>query len=212
MPNHNPQSIYGQFKKEADDLATLQIFDIIEQDARMSQQKISLKTGLATGLVHSFMRRIIMKGWIRAKQVNAKRWLYFMTPSGFAEKSRLTKNYLARTLKTYKSAQNVVQSQLGICLENNWHRLVVAGDNELAEITALNIRSSSNLTLVAVIAEKNNGEEPAGETVLPYDAIGGLNYHKVLVCDPNFLNWNMQNGQVLDNSKMLSILLSQIEF
>lgn len=207
---NNQESIHAQYKKMADEAVTLRIFDIIEQNPRTSQQKITMQTGLTTGLVHSFMKRVIKKGWIRAKQVNAKRWLYFITPEGFTEKSRLTMGYLSRTLNAYRSAQKIVQVHLGKCYENNWLKLIVAGDNELAEIAALNIQASNDLTLVAVVAESGNYKTIAGESILPFSKIESINYHKLLVCDPSFTNWNIKNGVSLNNSKILSIFPSHV--
>lgn len=210
--DNNQESIHAQYKKMADEAVTLRIFDIIEQNPRTSQQKITMQTGLTTGLVHSFMKRVIKKGWVRAKQVNAKRWLYFMTPEGFMEKSRLTMGYLSRTLNAYRSAQEIVEAQLENCLENNWIRLVVVGDNELAEITALNIQASNDLTLVAVIAERRNDVTIAGELVRPFSAIDNLNFHKLLVCDHSFISWNMKHNLYFKESEIIKSYPGDIQF
>lgn len=210
--DNNQESIHAQYKKMADEAVTLRIFDIIEQNPRTSQQKITMQTGLTTGLVHSFMKRVIKKGWVRAKQVNAKRWLYFMTPEGFMEKSRLTMGYLSRTLNAYRSAQEIVEAQLENCLENNWIRLVVVGDNELAEITALNIQASNDLTLVAVIAERRNDVTIAGELVRPFSSIDNLNFHKLLVCDHSFISWNMKHNLYFKESEIIKSYPGDIQF
>jgi len=72
-----PESPYTHYKNLADDDIAMRILEIIDQTPDVSQRKITIQTGLAAGLVHSFMRRVINKGWVRAKQVSAKRWLYF---------------------------------------------------------------------------------------------------------------------------------------
>lgn len=205
--NNEQESIHTKYKKMADEAIALKIFDIIEQNPRTSQHQITVHSGLTTGLVHSFMKRIINKGWVHAKQVNAKRWLYFMTPEGFVEKSRLTMNYLSRTLSVYRSTHNTIQEQLNICYENRWLRLVVAGGNELAEITALNIKAVLELTLVAIVADTKGQKIIAGETVLPFSSINQLDYHKIIVCDPNFISWSMGKGELLKSSNMINLLI-----
>lgn len=215
MSNKKPrvqQSPYSLLKDRADDEVTLQIFDIIERNPRTSQRKITIQTGLAAGLVHSFMRRVISKGWIRAKQVNAKRWLYFITPAGFVEKSWLTMNYLSRTLQSYSKAQDSINNMLKICVENKWRRLVVAGENELAEIAALTIRGSKEFTLVAMVANERRGRTITEQKILPTEMIGELDYHKILVCDTGFLEWNKKKWEFLDKTKMLNLVSSVIKF
>ncbi len=199
----NRQSPYVRYKSMADDDIAILILGMIEKSPEISQRKITLQTGLAAGLVHSFMRRVINKGWVRAKQVSAKRWLYFVTPEGFMEKSRLTIDYVSRTLSNYRSAQNLIQEQLSYCLENNFRRLVVAGENEIAEIAALNIKANKDLMLVAIVTNGSGGDFVDQNDILPFGAVSELDYDRILVCDINFLKWRRKQEKPVEESSIM---------
>jgi len=209
-PDIETVSPYSSMKASADDAVIMQIFSLVEQVPQISERKITSFTGIAAGLAHSYMRKIVAKGWIKARQVSAKRWLYFMTPEGFAEKSRLTVKYLGNTLRTYKVAQTVVEEHLELCLSNGWGRLVVAGGNELADIAVLNINGTTGLTLAGKLI---NGEatntRKAG--VFHYSEIGTLEYDRVLVCDPGFADWAGKNKNLFVIEKQMDILGKVLE-
>lgn len=64
-------------------------FDLImelEEDAAVSQHKLSKKLGIAAGLVNILMKRAVNRGFIKMKQIPARRYAYYLTPKGFAEK------------------------------------------------------------------------------------------------------------------------------
>jgi hypothetical protein len=205
-----PVSPYSTMKSSADDAVVMHIFNLVEEFPQITQKKITSYTGIAAGLAHSYMRKIVSKGWIKARQVSAKRWLYFMTPDGFAEKSRLTVKYLGNTLRTYKVAQTVVEEHLELCLSNGWGKLVVVGGNELADIAVLNINGTKGLTLAGKLI---NGEatntRKAG--VFHYSEIGTLEYDRVLVCDPGFADWAGKNKNLFVIEKQMDILGKVLE-
>jgi len=196
-------SPYTQYKKMADDAVALQILEIIEKKDKTSQHKIIRQTGLATGLVHSYMRKVINKGWVKAKQVSAKRWLYYLTPEGFIEKGRLTLKYFSITLQNYRDAQNMVRNHLDECLEKGWTKILVAGANDLAEITMLNILSSGELSLVGVISADSHDDIVLGSKVMPFESVRNIDYDKIIVCDISFFEWLNKIDDLFDHSQLI---------
>lgn len=199
------ESLHTRYKNLANEAVALQIFDIIEQNPRVSQRKITRQTGLAAGLVHSFMSRVIGKGWIRARQVNPKRWFYFLTPEGFVEKSRLSMAYLSSTLNSYRLAQRIVQSTLNECFKNNWRKLLIIGNNELAEIVVLNIKAVDYFILTGIVSANGHGKKLMGHKILPADKIHEKDFHKILVCDIDFPD--LYNGIINKLDKDLFLYL-----
>ncbi|MBI3793729.1 MAG: hypothetical protein HY280_03245 [Nitrospinae bacterium] len=205
-PDLSPVSPYSSVKASADDAVVMHIFSLVEKFPHISEKKITAFTGIAAGLAHSFMRKVMAKGWIKARQVSAKRWLYYMTPEGFAEKGRLTARYLGNTLRTYKVAQKVVESQLELCKSRGWQKLAVAGSNELADIAALNITSSEGLVLVGrLVGDGESTVSPGGTAVFKYPDIKNLEFDKVLVCEPAFVEWTAENNS-FDHEKQLDVV------
>ncbi|MGH8579303.1 MAG: winged helix-turn-helix transcriptional regulator [Gammaproteobacteria bacterium] len=123
--------------EEKEEAATLQILCAIEQKSDVSQRHIADQLGVALGLANSYLRRCVRKGLIKVKQAPANRYLYYLTPKGFAEKSRLTAQYLLVSFELYRKAGASFVDLFELCGRRNQHRLLLAGVSELAEIASL---------------------------------------------------------------------------
>ena len=122
---------------DRDDSVTLNILDTVEQNEHISQRDLSRKLGVALGLANSYLKRCVRKGLIKVQQAPANRYLYYLTPKGFSEKSRLTAQYLSYSLSFYREAGNSCSRLLDQCERNRWHRLLLCGVSDLAEIATL---------------------------------------------------------------------------
>jgi hypothetical protein len=187
----------------ADEAVTLQIFNLIEENPNLSEKKITSKTGLAAGLVHSFMRHVLSKGLIRAKKVSPKRWLYFITPAGFLLKSTLTLKYFKRTFEAFKNAQKAVKVKIDSLYENNHRQLVIAADNELANIVSLNINEKKGLELVAIVSKNPDNLEGLNGNIVPISKLESLEYDRLLICDPEFESWMSEEGIEVSKEKIV---------
>ncbi|MGL4729464.1 MAG: winged helix-turn-helix transcriptional regulator, partial [Bosea sp. (in: a-proteobacteria)] len=67
----------------------------VEREAHVSQRKLASELGVALGLVNTYIKRCVKKGLIKVQEVPSRRYAYYLTPHGFAEKSRLTAEYLS---------------------------------------------------------------------------------------------------------------------
>ena len=85
-------------KQNREESLTLEILQAVEADSDMTQRRLADSMGVALGLANSYLRRCIRKGLVKIKQAPANRYLYYLTPKGFAEKSRLTGDYFAYSL------------------------------------------------------------------------------------------------------------------
>lgn len=189
----------------AEDEVALQILNIIEGNPRVSQRKITMQTGVAAGLVHSFMSRVINKGWVRAKQVSAKRWLYFLTPKGFIEKGRLSMNYISRVFTEYREIQDYVDKVLEQCHKNGWLKLAIVGGSDFSEIAILNLKARNVFQLVGLFNASNAGKVILNHTVQPYEELIKVDYDKVLICDDTFIEWKIKNGNCIDDKKIFNM-------
>ena len=81
-----------------EELRTLTLFNTVESRPEINQRQLARELDVSLGLTNTYFQRVLKKGWIRAQQVKPRRWLYFLTPKGALEKSRLSLSYLQRTL------------------------------------------------------------------------------------------------------------------
>ena len=72
----------------------LGLLESVERDGARSQRRLAAEVGVALGLVNAYLRRCIRKGLVKVREVPTRRYAYYLTSQGFAEKSRLTVKYL----------------------------------------------------------------------------------------------------------------------
>ena len=89
-----------------EELRTLTLFNTVESRPEINQRQLARELDVSLGLTNTYFQRVLKKGWIRAKQVKPRRWLYFLTPQGALEKSRLSLSYLHRTLESFRELKS----------------------------------------------------------------------------------------------------------
>jgi len=120
--------------KARDDEVTLELLDAIEQRSDLSQRDLAARLDIALGLTNSYLKRCARKGLVKVKEVPANRYLYYLTPKGFAEKSRLTARFLSTSLTFYREAAESCSAVYRHCEQRAWRRIVLCGASDLAEI------------------------------------------------------------------------------
>lgn len=132
---------------DKEDALTLEILEVIENQSHVTQRHLADRLGVALGLANSYLKRCIKKGLIKVQQAPANRYLYYLTPKGFTEKSRLTARYLSVSFDFYRHAGDSLSETYQACRDNGWHTILFCGVSELAEIAA--IRAVEHNILVA---------------------------------------------------------------
>ena len=122
---------------EREDQLVLELLDVVGRKSDVSQRHMARHMGVALGLANSYLRRCIRKGFIKITEAPANRYLYYLTPTGFAEKSRLTAKYLSSSFAFYRKAGESCIHALETCELNGWKQVALCGISDLAEIVAL---------------------------------------------------------------------------
>lgn len=128
----------------------LGLLESVERDGTRSQRHLAAEFGIALGLVNAYLRRCVRKGLVKVKAAPARRYTYYLTPQGFAEKSRLTVEYLSYSFSFFRRARAECTALLETAKERGWSRIVLAGVSDLAEIAAI-CALESGVTIIAVI-------------------------------------------------------------
>jgi len=123
-------------RKRADAL-TLEILEAIDERSDVTQRRLANQAGVALGLANSYLKRCARKGLVKIQQAPANRYLYYLTPQGFAEKSRLTAQYLSYSFAFYQRASDSCAQAFARCRKSGWYRITLCGATELAEIASL---------------------------------------------------------------------------
>ena len=124
-------------ERDREEVVTLEILDVIQKQSDVSQRHLARHLGVALGLANSYLKRCVRKGFIKIIEAPANRYLYYLTPNGFAEKSRLTARYLSYSFSFYRQASESCMRVFDHCREQGWRRLLLCGISDLAEIATL---------------------------------------------------------------------------
>jgi DNA-binding MarR family transcriptional regulator len=128
----------------------LGLLDSVERNGGQSQRHLASELGIALGLVNAYLKRCMKKGLVKASQAPARRYVYYLTPQGFAEKSRLTVEYLSYSFGFFRQAKADCTALFEAARVNGQTRLVLAGKSDLAEIASI-CALESGVSMVAVV-------------------------------------------------------------
>jgi len=115
----------------------LGLLDAVEQDRAQSQRLLASELGIALGLVNAYLKRCVKKGLVKVRGAPARRYAYYLTPQGFAEKSRLTVEYLSYSFDFFRQAKKDCLGLFDAARARGIKNVVLAGQTDLAEIAAL---------------------------------------------------------------------------
>ena len=137
---------------------TLGLLNAVHENSKVTQRNVAQDLGVALGLVNAYLKRSVKKGYIKVRQAPANRYAYYLTPAGFAEKSRLTAAYLSHSFSFFRNARREGSELLVFCEKRNWRRVALAGSSDLAEIIVL-CAGESAVSLIGVV-DSSVPEEP----------------------------------------------------
>jgi len=156
---------------------TLDLLNAIEANSKLTQRTVARDLGIALGLANAYLKRCARKGLIKVHQVPANRYAYYLTPRGFAEKSRLTAEYLTVSLNFFRRARSECSEVFRQCELRGWRRVVLAGAGDLAEIATL-CANDTSIVLAGIFDPEETASKFAGLPVAarlqafePFDAV-----------------------------------------
>lgn len=116
---------------------TLEILRVVEKDESVTQRSAAENIGVALGLINTYFKRCVKKGFIKVRQVPANRYAYYLTPKGFAEKSRLTAEFLSQSLELFRQSRRDYDSIFERCTEIGWRSVAFYGVSDLVDLATL---------------------------------------------------------------------------
>lgn len=128
----------------------------IERDASPSQRELSSRLNLSLGLVNTFIKRLVSKGYFKVKNMPRNRVKYFLTPKGLARKSKLTVEYLQYSVNFYKDIKKLLVTKFKEMEHARMKSVMFFGAGEVAELAYLYLQLT-DLQLVGIIDDGQDG-------------------------------------------------------
>lgn len=132
----------GDDEKVLDTYRSFLLLTEISGDEQLSQRELAKRLGIALGLVNSYLKNLVAKGFIRVNNFPKNRYAYLLTPKGFAEKSRLAYQHLSYFSGLYTVArQDYLKLFKGMAAQGV-KSVAFCGIDEVAEIAYLSLKEA----------------------------------------------------------------------
>ena len=115
----------------------LGLLKAVHENEALTQRLAAKQVGVALGLVNTYLKRCIKKGFVKVISAPRSRYSYYLTPQGFAEKSRLTAEYLSVSFNLFRDTRVQYTKLFKLCDNNNWRKVAFAGVGDLTEIAIM---------------------------------------------------------------------------
>ena len=145
----------------------LGMLNAVHENGEVSQRALAGELGIALGLANAYLKRCIKKGYIKMRTAPANRYVYYLTPTGFAEKSYLTAEFLSQSFRFFRTARSQGTDMLRTCADRGWTRVALAGRSEFVEILTLCLGNHS-VEIVGVV------DPSPGGTIAGLKVVGDL--------------------------------------
>jgi DNA-binding MarR family transcriptional regulator len=155
--NNNRESKTEQYR-------SLQILGEIASDKTLTQRDLSNKLGIALGLVNSYIKNLIKKGFIKVTSMPPRKYVYLLTPAGLTEKTRLTYQLLKDYNRIFREARASLKRLFAEIGAEGVQRVVFAGTDEVAEIAYITLQEIG-IELTGVVDIENTGQNFYGHKI-----------------------------------------------
>jgi DNA-binding MarR family transcriptional regulator len=170
MPQLDPTSLHE-----------LEVLNHVEQSPSLSSRSCATKLGVSVKLAHEILRRMVERGLLHVDKENSRRWQYMLTPSGIAEKARLTVEFIEFSMHFYRQARRRSAQVCRDLAESGRTRIAFIGAGEFAEIVYLGVQEWQ-LSLTAVYDSDRADESFMGVPISPLSALAGDASQAIIIC------------------------------
>lgn len=137
---------------EKNEILELEILKHVEGSSLLNNRMAAVKLGCSVKLAHELLRKMVERGLLHIKKHHSRRWDYFLTGSGMAEKARLTYEFIGFSMYFYHEARKESSKVCRMISESGGKTVAFIGCGDLSEIVYLGVKEW-NLELVEVYGD-----------------------------------------------------------
>jgi len=165
---------------EQQKLRTLKILEAVDNGETPSQRDLARQLNISLGLVNSFVKRLVNKGYFKITTIPRNRVKYILTRKGAAEKTRLTYEYIQYSFSYYREMRRRLRKLYSGLEKQGTRDIAFCGASELAEIALLILREY-RINLVAIFDLSPSRENFFEYRIMPIDKIHNIQFDRVFV-------------------------------
>jgi len=138
--------------KPSEEIRELRLLEELERNPIISQRELSHKFNIALGVTNACLRRMVRKGWIRIRGLSHRKIGYYLTPKGFAEKTKLSLHMISYTIQHYSELKKMISQRFLEMEQDGFHRIVFYGISDEMEVAYITLQGV-NLKLVGIVED-----------------------------------------------------------
>jgi len=113
------------------------LLEYIAEDPDINQSTLAEMLDVAVGTVNWHIKRLVSKGYVKAKRAQRKKLRYIITPEGIALRARLTLQYIENQMRLYRETRQLVKELLSDIRAAGFQQVKIEGDSEIADVCRL---------------------------------------------------------------------------
>lgn len=151
----------------------------LSRNSAASQRHLSKVSDLSLGMVNMVLHRLIEKGYMKIKQLDGRKVQYILTPKGFSEKIKRSKQYVSRTVSLLSAMKEAVKQVIIDHRSRGISKICVLGRGELLSVIELAAKELSFDDIYISRADGMEKVKPGTQAVfclteMPQQKNGGL--------------------------------------
>jgi DNA-binding MarR family transcriptional regulator len=121
----------------ADTHRDLILLEHLEQDPDATQASLAAQLGVAIGTINWHLKRLIAKGYIKARRVERRKLRYVITAEGLALRARLTLDFIKSSFRLYRLVRERSINALLQVEKAGYAVIFIEGEGDVADICRL---------------------------------------------------------------------------
>ena len=113
------------------------LLEHLEQNPDATQATLAMQLGVAVGTINWHLKRLIEKGYVKARRVERRKLRYVITPEGLALRARLTLDYIQNSFRLYRLVRERSLLALFEVSEAGYAQIFLEGEGDVADICRL---------------------------------------------------------------------------
>jgi len=165
---------------EKQDFHILRLMGELDRDGNSSQRELSQRLNISVGLVNTFLKRLVNKGYFKVTTMPRKRVKYFLTPEGLARKAKLTAEYLRYSINFYRDIKELLLGKFSEMESSQVSKVLFFGAGEVAEMAYLYLQLT-RLELVGIIDDQKKGNHFFGFVIKGTESFEDMRWDRILL-------------------------------
>ena len=158
--------------------------DEIDRNGIHSQRELSQRLNISLGLVNTFLKRLVNKGYFKVMTMPRNRVKYFLTPEGLARKAKLTAEYLRYSVHFYRDIKDLLLDKYAEMEKNQVRSVLFFGAGEVADLAYLYLQLTP-IRLAGIIDENRKGRNVFGHEIAGLEGMRQADWDLILVTRPD---------------------------